>query len=240
MAAILKLCQFKKTLKDDTVASVGFLLFVVSGTRIHKKTLYILRITLHPLGCRTRWWGACWDIREDVGGDGGVYLEVSCGVSGNMYVYSRSYNPHEIIIIIILYYIYIRLADQYLHIIYLFFFSHKCLTKLFLYNITFSSVSISIHECDFFTLFPFHFYFVIIHFTLLVIFIGLYYSASTCTCAIERYTVTYIYMYFLLMFNAVYGYDIIQVRSYFVQKGKRVGGGLSLVGRVYQTYTDYG
>ena len=186
------------------------------------------------------WWGACWDIREDVGGDGGVYLEVSCGVSGNMYVYSRSYNPHEIIIIIILYYIYIRLADQYLHIIYLFFFSHKCLTKLFLYNITFSSVSISIHERDFFSLFPFHFYFVIIHFTLLVIFIGLYYSASTCTCAIERYTVTYIYMYFLLMFNAVYGYDIIQVRSHFVQKGKRVGGGLSLVGRVYQTYTDYG
>ena len=29
------------------------ILFVVSGTRIHKKTLYILRITPHPRGCRT-------------------------------------------------------------------------------------------------------------------------------------------------------------------------------------------
>ena len=53
VAAILKLCQLKKTLKDDRVASFGFLLFVVSGTRIHHKTLYILRITLHPIGCRT-------------------------------------------------------------------------------------------------------------------------------------------------------------------------------------------
>ena len=149
------------------------------------------------------WWGACCDVGKYVCWHGGVYAEVSCGVSGNMYVYSKSYNPHEIIIISRLYYIYIRLAHQYLHIIYPFFFSHKCLTKLFLYNITFSSVSISIHECDFLTLFSFYFYFVIIHFTLLCIFIGLYYLASTCTCAIRSYTVTYIYMYFILMFNAV-------------------------------------
>ena len=45
--AILELWKFKKTLKDDRVASIGLLLYVVLGTRIHKQTLYILQIPLH-------------------------------------------------------------------------------------------------------------------------------------------------------------------------------------------------
>ena len=80
---------------------------------------------------------------------------------------------------------------------------------------------------------------------LIHIFIGMYYSTSACTCMMSNFSVIYMYMNLLLIFNTVYVSDIIQVQSHYVPKGKPMRGGLALVNRLsrvgkYQTYTDYG
>ena len=73
----------------------------------------------------------------------------------------------------------------------------------------------------------------------------MYYSTSACTCMMSNFSVIYMYMNSLLIFNTVYVSDIIQVQSHYDPKGKPMRGGLALVNRLsrvgkYQTYTDYG
>ena len=59
----MELCKFRKTLKDDRLVSIGFLLYMVLGTRIHQKNIvYTTDPTSSPifylavgLLCLTHW-----------------------------------------------------------------------------------------------------------------------------------------------------------------------------------------
>ena len=124
------------------------------------------------------------------------------------------------------YYLDISLDYKHLHIIFHIFLSHKCLTMSLLKIFTYSSITMVTHECDFFSLFPFFFYYVVIQFKFLCLFINisLYYSTSSCTCMImmTNYTVIYMYLNSLLLFSGVCSSCImcIQVQSHYVLKGK--------------------
>ena len=145
-----------------------------------------------------------------------------------LYYYNLSYYTYFRLLFILPYYVYSSLYDNGLYIMYPIIFSYIHM----IYSLT-----IFINDCDLFSLFIDYFYYVVNQFSISFLFISVHYSASACTCMIGEYTFTYIYMY------SIYGSDIIQEKSRYVQRGKHMRGGWTLVNRqrrIDQTYTDYG
>ena len=161
--------------------------------------------------------------------------------------YNWFYYLYVQLIFITPYYLYLYLDNKYLHIYFPVFLSYNGITKIFQNTFTFFSITILTFECKFFSLCPcyLHYVHVVVQFNIVFLFIGMYYSTSVCTCMMSNFSVIYMYMNSLLIFNTVYVSDIIQVPSHYVPKGKPMRGGLALVNRLsrvgkYQTYTDYG
>ena len=119
-----------------------------------------------------------------------------------LYYYNLSYYTYFRLILISPYYVYSFLYDNCLHIMY---------PLLFSFTHTIYLLTIFINDCD---LSLDYFYYVVHQFSISFLFISVHYSASACTCMIGEYN---IYMY------SIYCSDIIQEKTHYVQRGKRMG-----------------
>ena len=130
--------------------------------------------------------------------------------------YNWFYCLYVQLIFITPYYLYLYLDNKYLHIYFPVFLSYNGITKIFQNTLTFFSITILTFECKFFSLCPcyLHYVHVVVQFNIVFLFIGMYYSTSACTCMMSNFSVIYMYMNSLLIFNTVYVSDIIQVQSH--------------------------